>query len=465
VIFARYVVDLDNEEARMKKRWRWPFAGFVLGALVGATVLTVNVVGASRPDPVIVRGAGFGEILHTPVLLARAGEPVELSYDVVCGAAKDEPGGHCSPSGSVFVRPAGGSKFSELPLERETAGLLSAVVPARETGGGFDYYVEMDNGRGQTASLPEAGAASPQHVWPLESWTTVDLGAARFGAMRAPSSVVRGFSWGRGDTAIGLDSGREQSRIGPSAFDVAPDGTVVVLDQVNRRLVELRPGAKPAHVPIDFVGGEGDLAVGADGSIYVLDSSETPMVRAFTAVGAPIAATPLGETTADMVRIGPSGPLVHAYPSEMWLPTGPGRPPLAAEQQLAAAQPARSVEGGLAVVVRASPAEVKVALVRGEHVVHTWRLHSETSFSEVQLAEPYRGGMVVVVRLWNEKRAEFRVLRLAPGGLVESFAVEPAEWAETASLSRFRLHGDTLYQLRSDPSGVEIARFEIGGTR
>jgi hypothetical protein len=55
----------------MKKRWKWPFAGFVLGALAGATVLTVNVVGASSPAPVTVRAAGFGEILHTPVLLAR----------------------------------------------------------------------------------------------------------------------------------------------------------------------------------------------------------------------------------------------------------------------------------------------------------------------------------------------------------------------------------------------------------
>jgi hypothetical protein len=449
----------------MKRTWRWPLAGFVLGALVGATFLTVNVVGASSPGPVAVRAAEFGEILHTPVLLATAGEPVELSYDVVCGAPKDEPGTHCSPSGSVFVRPFGASKFEELPLEREPDGPLSAVVPARETGAGFDYYVQMDNGRGKTALLPEAGPAAPQHVWPLDSWTTVDVGAERFGATRAPSSLIRELSWGRGDAAIGLDSGREQSRIGPSAFDVAPDGTVVLLDQVNRRLVELRTGAKPAHVPIDFVGGEGDLAVGEDGTVYVLDSSGTPMVRAFTAAGASIAATPLAETTADMVRAGPSGPLVHAYPSEMWLPTGAGRPPLSADEQLAGAKPARNVEGGLALVVRASPAEVKLALVRGDRVVHAWRLHSETSFGEIQLAEPYGDGMLVVVRLWNEKQAEFRVLRLASKGLVESFAVEPAEWAETASLSRFRLHGDTLYQLRSDPSGVEIAKFEIGGAQ
>ena len=59
----------------------------------------------------------------------------------------------------------------------------------------------------------------------------------------------------------------------------------------------------------------------------------------------------------------------------------------------------------------------------------------------------------------------FRVLQLARAGLAGEFAVERAEWAETASVSRFRLHGSTLYQLRSSPSGVEIAAFEIGGTR
>jgi hypothetical protein len=449
----------------MKRSWRWPLAGFFLGALVGATFLTVNVVGASSPEPLAIRAPGFGEILHTPVLLARADKPVELSFDVVCGAAKDEPGGQCSPSGSVFVRPAGGSKFAELALERESDGLLSAVVPATDARAGFDYFARIDNGRGQTASLPEAEASAPQHVWPLEGWTTVDLGAAHFGRTRAPSSVVGAFSWGRADSAIGLDSGREQSRIGPSAFDVAPDGSVVVLDQVNRRLVRLRPAAEPSHLPIDFAGGEGDLAVGDDGAIFVLDSSGTPLVRSFTTAGAPIAVTRLAETTADMVRAGPGGPLVHAYPSEMWLPTGAGRPPLTPEQQLAGALPARSVEDGLGVVVRASPGEVKLALVRGDRLVHTWLLHAESSFGEVQLAEPYGDGMVVVVRLWNETQAEFRVLRLAPDGLVESFSVAPGEWAETASLSRFRLHGSSLYQLRSDPSGVEIARFEIGGTQ
>jgi hypothetical protein len=72
-------------------------------------------------------------------------------------------------------------------------------------------------------------------------------------------------------------------------------------------------------------------------------------------------------------------------------------------------------------------------------------------------------GMLVVIRVWNEAHAQFRVLRLTPARLAANFAVDRAEWAESASLSRFRLHGSTLYQLRSTPSGMTIAAFEIGG--
>ncbi|MEP6909495.1 MAG: hypothetical protein ABI896_03570 [Actinomycetota bacterium] len=448
----------------MKKAWRWPLAGFVLGSLVGATFLTVNVVGASGPEPSRASPASFGEILHTPPLLARAGEPVDLHYDVVCGRAKDEPGGACAPTGSVFVRAAGASDFVEQPLEREPDGRLSAEVSAGT--GGFDYYAELDNGRGQMATLPEAAADAPQHVWPLGARTTVDLGSEQFGETRSPSSIVASLGWGKGAHAVGLDSGREQSRIGPSAFDVAPHGSIVVLDQVNRRLVSLRRGEASAEASIAFTGGEGDLAVGGDGAIYVLDAGRShPVVRSFSPRGEPIASTPLAEATADMLRVGPSGPLVHAYPSEMWLPTGENRPPLTPGQQLTAAQVARSIDGGEAVVVSASLAEARFALIRGDYVVRSWLVRSSTNLGEVQLAEPYGDGLLVVIRLWNEQQAEFRLLHLTPDGVAASFAVDRAEWAEAASLSRFRLHGSTLYQLRSSPSGIEIAAFQIGGVK
>jgi hypothetical protein len=447
----------------MKRAWRWPFAGFVVGALVGATILTVNVVGASSPERPPAGPGSFGEILHTPVLLARAGEPVELKYDVVCGVSQNEPRAACSSKGSVFVRPEGRSTFVEHPLARDHSGLLTATVSEGEARSGFDYYAELENGRGQTARLPAGAGAAPHHVWPLRTWTTVALDEP-FRGTREPDSVAARFAWGKGEHALGLDSGREQSRIGPSAFDVAPDGSIVLLDQVNRQLVVMR-GEKRSELPIAFAGGEGDLAVAPDGTIYVLDAGgAAPSVAAFTRAGDLIAETPLAEPSADMVRAGPSGPLVHAYPSEMWLPTGAGRPPLSPNEQIADAQTARSFGNGVGVVVSASPDEARLALVRGDRVLQAWLLRGSTSLGEVQLAEPYGDGLLAVVRLWNEKQAEFRVVRLARDGLAESFSVDRAEWAETASLSRFRLHGDTLYQLRSTASGLEIATFEIGGT-
>src|SRR3954466_3489349 len=102
----------------MKRSWRWPLAGFLLGGLVGATFLTVNVVGASSPNAPRAAVAGFGEILHTPPLLAAVGPPVELCFGAGGRVVGDEPGRSCDPHGSVFVRGAGESTFRKLRLEQ-----------------------------------------------------------------------------------------------------------------------------------------------------------------------------------------------------------------------------------------------------------------------------------------------------------------------------------------------------------
>src|SRR5438034_6766901 len=135
----------------MKRGWRWPLAGFIVGGLVGATLLTVNVVGAIVGGPNVVRplsvDRGFGEILHTPPLLVLRGRPVRLTYDVVCAPREDKPGRACSPKGSVHVRRVGKDGFAELPLAVDRNGLLSAKVPARYThGAGFDYHALIADG-------------------------------------------------------------------------------------------------------------------------------------------------------------------------------------------------------------------------------------------------------------------------------------------------------------------------------
>jgi hypothetical protein len=459
----------------MKRSWRWPLAGFVVGGLVGATLLTVNIVGAFVGDPAGVVGpqvdSGFnGEILHTPPLLVPRGRPVELAYEVVCAPSADRAGAACSPKGSVRVRGVGDEEFANVPLVAGSGGRLSATIDAGYTvGAGFDYYVDIEDGRGSSQSLPAAGHDVPQHVWTVGGDTNIDLEEHAFGRTRAPGEIVARAEWGSGGRQLGLSSGHEQARIGPSAFDVAPDGSLVVLDQVNERLALYPRGVAQRNLPIPFDGGEGDLAIGGNGTIYVLDdggaATPVPVVRSFDGDGRPIAGTPIAESVADMIRVGPDGPVVHGYPSELWFPTGSAKPPLSPAAQTARARPGRAVGGGLEVVVHASPGQARFALVRGTQMVKSWLLTSSTSLGEVQLAEPYGGGLLVVLRLWTESQAEFRVLRLTPGGLADSFSVDRAEWAESASLSRFRLHGDTLYQLRSDSSGVEVAAFEIGGTK
>ena len=179
---------------------------------------------------------GFGEILHTPVLLARAGKSVELSYDVVCGALKDEPGSHCSPSGSVFVRPVGGSTFAKLPLEREADGLLSAVVPAGDAGrvrllrrDGRRAGSHRDAARGR-----RRGAAARLDA---DDWTTVDVGAAHFGHSRAPSSVVR-------ELLMGSRRRRDRARQRPRAV---AHRAVCVRRRARRLGRSARPGQPQAR--------------------------------------------------------------------------------------------------------------------------------------------------------------------------------------------------------------------------
>jgi hypothetical protein len=432
------------------------------------SVLAVNVVGAVSPGGSAPQGRNLREVLHTPPLVVDRGDAVPLGFDVVC--ALDELGTPCSPRGTAYVRGPGNGAFTELPLARNADATLSASVPSRfARAGGFEYYAVVESGD-ESLTVPAGGPAAPHRATVVASWVEVDIGTHRFGAAAGPDRRVVSARWGNSTSDLGLDSGPEQARIGPSAFDVAGDGSIVVLDQVNRRLAAFEPGSAAArHVQIPFSGGEGDLAVERDGTVHVLDGGgaarRAPILRSFGASGELRSTTTLAARSVDMLTVGPDGPLAHAYPAERWLPARAGEAALALAAQLARSHGGRPLAGGREVLVRASPDEARFAIVRGDDVVRSWRVTSQSTMGEVQLAEPYENGLLVVLRVWNETQAEFRVLELTPSGLRRSFSVERAEWAESAPLSRFRLDGDSLYQLRSAPSGVEIVAFDLGGTR
>jgi hypothetical protein len=385
---------------------------------------------------------------------------VDLRYDVVCQA--DAFGKPCTPTGAVFIRAGDDPDYRRIALAPAGGTALATTfeLPAR----GASYYAVIEDGAGSSTTVPAAGAAAPQRVWALPDLTSVSLGTHTFGRAQKHDGRVFAAHWGTGAGALGLLTGRELARIGPSAFDIEPDGTVVVLDQVNDRLVRYPAGRlAPRYAHIAFAGGEGDLAVGADGTAYVLDQGSEPVIRSYDPSGALAAASEVHGSGADMLRAGPAGTLVHSYPDEMWVPVGGPDALLGAQQQAAGARPARVADGGLEVVVHGGPAEAYFALVDGNDVVRAWRVSSGSNLGEIQLAEPFGDGMLVVLRVWTETKAEFVALVLTPHGLADAFAIDATQWAESAALGRLRLSGDTLYQLRSTSAGAAVVTFDLGG--
>ena len=168
----------------------------------------------------------------------------------------------------------------------------------------------------------------------------------------------------------------------------------------------------------------------------------------------------LAERTAAQVRVGPDGPFVKQYPSELWRPALRVGRPLTRAEQLAGSQAERPLEDGARVTVLRRDGEIRVALDR-RGTQRSWIVRSETPLAEVQLAEPYGAGDVLVVRVYTADADEFEMLVLRPAGLKRRFAIASADWAETAPLTRFRLAGTSLYRLGSSPAGAFVDRFEL----
>jgi hypothetical protein len=246
---------------------------------------------------------------------------------------------------------------------------------------------------------------------------------------------------------------------------VSHDGTAHVLDEANKRVLRWRTGATtPQHVPLSINGTLADLSVAEDGTLYVLEttaqSGRAPLLRTFTADGAPRATVEMAEP-ASQVRVGPDGPVVLQNVSGQWRPAADGTGVLGPAAQRILGRAGRPLRGGDEVVVLRRDREVRVAVVSVGGVRRAWRVSSDTPLAEVQLAEPIGDRFVLVVRVYSDARDEFAVLLLGDGGVDAGFSVSSSDWAETAPVSRFRVAGSSLYQLGSTPSGLFVDRYDL----
>src|SRR5207302_4406057 len=191
---------------------------------------------------------------------------------------------------------------------------------------------------------------------------------------------------------VGLLRGPTFGPIGPSAFDVAANGEVTVLDQVNGRVERWRAGRDAADTPVDVTGGIADMALEPDGTIDVLEPTgdgdgRTPELRSFSPSGALRSKTPISDRTWSQLREGPQGPEVQQEPSEQWMPAERGRTWLTRTAQARGGHPGRTLPNGKELVVfRAGTSEARIAELVGDHVQRVWRIVSATPLGEVQLA-------------------------------------------------------------------------------
>src|SRR5436309_2379917 len=237
--------------ARIGRRWR-TLAGWVsglvfgtAGGIAGIVLLAGGASGGARDG-----GDSFITAGHVPPLLTLPGEDVKLRYALVCPAPAGAAslGGACDGSGDVYIRRGRSGPFEHFVLTRgadSAEGRYFVDVPSRIASAtdGFSYYAVLrDRAHGTELTIPAGGADAPQESFPLRSPVTVELGTHVFGETRRPDARVVDARWGASAEEAGLSGGPTTARIGPSSFDIAGDGTVVLLDGLNGRIQRWRCG-------------------------------------------------------------------------------------------------------------------------------------------------------------------------------------------------------------------------------
>lgn len=245
----------------------WLLTGLVLTAGNGLWLrATVAQTGPdlSKFDPDIYPAIDVG---HAAPVLIRADESVQLEFMLACAFTLPS-GDSCLPNATLFVARGHSNTFTSVALteqNRDSLRVLTADLPATDVNGqGLRYYLEVrEEQTGAQVRYPTVGIIEPLI---LPAFTPV---YATAGTKLSPELVLH-LPWGAGQTGVGIDQGPNQMTTSVDSFDVAPDGTLALLDHVNERVIVIGKDKQFRSFPVP-VKGVGDITIDAQGRVTVLD--------------------------------------------------------------------------------------------------------------------------------------------------------------------------------------------------
>ena len=297
-----------------------------------------------------------------------------------------------------------------------------------------------------TAATPYPTAiGGPQDV------VEVHLGNVSSGHRKPGHQLVFG-QWGQAPDQFGISE-----EVGPTSFDVTPDGRLVIADEKDHRLAvitdgnrtNLRVGLQPVFV---------DLAVtDRAANVLVINGGRAgnDLLKRFAFDGSPLGTSVLGGSV-DNVRIF-NGQL-FAYHGE--------HAPRTPSGWVAVDTPSASSGGG---VPTRTGGQVSLSGGRGHHVTITrteasstraWTLTSDMNLGVFEVA-PTRSGVQAVLVHWTNTQRVFQYVDLTKRGLAAQFTLPDDHYAEMTAGSTFRFRGDTLYRAASTPAGFGVYAYPL----
>lgn len=242
--------------------------GFVITIFLGETAFgAVAQIGPnmSKYDPIDNPAI---DVTHVPPFIAAAGETVRLEFLLDCSytAETDLP---CKPEVTLYTAFGSKPEFQPVALkeeEQDSFRVLVAEIPILDANEkAMKYFLEIND-----------PSVNIQYRYPLHGTIDVMLvPSITVIELLPPTTPISGdlvidATWGSepGQVGLGKNGG---APIGPDAFDMAPDGKIAVLDEVNKRVLLFDSQTRKVSSYSVNLKGWGDLAFKTSEELVVLD--------------------------------------------------------------------------------------------------------------------------------------------------------------------------------------------------